>query len=452
MLKHANNNRGQSLVLYVISLTVILGTMALAFDLGRGFLLRARMQHAADSAALAGVRELPYYSLAASAALDYAARNGFTDGDGSIVVTAYPHPTISNRYVVDVTASSANFLAPVIGSNFLSVSVSAVAEFNAYLPIDITGGGEYGANGVMTLSMFGPYGYYSYGDALSTRWLNDGTPNPDHKPGGYDFMIEIPDNYYSINGTTIAKVEIFDPDTWNNGGDNAAPGLRIDEIRNAPGGSHPQPINRRNTTIYSLYAPDDTPNDYTDDVLIAEATYGPDVSWTDMKWVSPDGFEININDYGTGKYRLNIRATDGASENGFNLRAGPPDAAFDPDNGTKITAVGAIPMNFNDSGVVTINLGHVAPEAAGLVMHINKFDTDVGAKTIDYHCDTLSQSWPGVLSGNGTWKEDLIEIPADYAGGNWTATYEAGLQDTSVWTMWLEGAIEGQPGFVRLVE
>lgn len=452
MLERIKDNTGQSMALYVIVLTVLLGAMALAIDLGRAFLLRARMQHAADAAALAGVREIPYHALAELAALEYTSRNGFTDGAGGTVVTPYPDPAVSNRYVVEISGVSANFLAPVIGSSMLTVTASAVAEFNAYLPIDINGGGEYGANGVMTLSMFGPYGYYSYGDALSPRWLNDGTPNPDHKPGGYDFMIDVPEDYYSTNGTSIVELQIFDPDTWNNGGDDASPGVRIDEIRPAPGGAHPQPSHNRNTTVYSLYAPDDTPNDYTDDTLIASAEYGPEVSWTDMQWVTPDGFEFNINDFGIGSYRLNVRATDGSSENGFNLRAGPPDTDFNPDNGTNITAVGAIPMNFNDDGLVTVLLGYVAPEAAGLTMHINKFDTDVGAKSVVYHCDTLTGSWDGALSGNGTWQEDMIDIPQGYPGGSWTATYQAGLQDTSVWTMWLEGAIEGQPGFVRLVE
>lgn len=446
------NQKGQSLILVVLMMAILAGAIALAFDIGRAHLLKARLQHAADAAALAGVRELPYTLFARQAALDYSGRNGFADGVDEVVVSSHQHPTVSNWYVVEVSKPSIHTFARLIGRFSSQVTARAVAEFDAYLPIDISGGGEYGANGVMTLSMFGPYGYYSYGDAHSPRWLNDGTPNPDHRPGGYDFHIEVPHDYYTHNGTNMFKVEIFDPDTWNNGGDNAYPGVRIDEIRNAPGGSHPQPNNRRNTTVYSLYAPDSTPNDYSDDALVAQTTYGPEVNWTDMQWVTPDGFEFNINDHGTGRYRLNIHATDGSSENGFNLRAGPPAAEFDPGNGTSVTAIGSLPMNFNDDGIVAVRLGHVAAEAAGKTMHINKFDTDVGAKSIVYTCDSLPGEWPGVLSNNGDWREDTIDIPADYTGGVWTATYEAGLQDTSVWKMWFEGMIEGQPGFVRLVE
>ncbi|MFA6449614.1 MAG: pilus assembly protein TadG-related protein [bacterium] len=446
------NEKGQSLAIYVLLIGVLAGAMALSFDMGRAFLLKSRMQRAADAAALAAVRDLQYPLIAHQSALDFAGRNGFTNGADEISVAAYPSDQKSNWYVVEISQPSLHLLAPLVGIMKSNVSVSSVAEYNSYLPINITGGGEYGANGIVTLSVFGPYAYYSYGDAYSPRWLDNGQTNPDYKESGYNFAINVPQNYYTINGSNWMRVQIFDPDTWNNGGDDAAAGLRIDEIRSAPGGSHPQPANRRNTTVYSLYAADNTPEDLSDDVLIAKATYGPQVTSTDMKWVTPAGFEFNVGNYGTGRYRLNVQSSDGSSENGFNLRAGPPVSTFNPNNGTSITAIGAMPMNFNGSGAVTVVLGTVGAEAAGAKMHINKFDTDVGAKSITYRCDSLASQWSGILSDNGKWKEDIISIPDGYTGGKWTATYTAGLQDTSVWTMWFEGTGAGQPGFVRLVK
>jgi len=431
---------------------IMLASLSLVVDFGNAYLNKAEMQKAADAASLAAVRELPYTNIAQSVSYNYASFNGFAHGIDSVSVYSYPHDINSNWYVVEIHKDVKHILAPIIGFDSLAISVKSVSEFNAYIPINISGDGEYGANGTMTLSMFGPYGYYSYGDAFSPRWLNNGDKNPTYRADGYDFILDVPDNYYQINGTNAVKLEIFDPDTWNNGGDNAYPGLRIDEIRYAPSYPHPQPSNIRNTTEYTLFAPDSTPNDYSDDVQIAKAIYGPEVSWTDMKWVSPDGFEFSTSDFGTGKYRINIKATDGSSENGFNLRAGPPSGDFDPDNGTSVTALGALPLNFNDDGMITVTLGNVPAEAAGKKMHINKFDTDVGAKSIVYRCDTLPGDWAGLLSGDGTWKEDILTLPSDYSGGTWTATYYAGLQDTSVWTMWFEGMVAGQPGFVRLVE
>ncbi len=452
MRSESNRRNGQSIVLFLILLGIMAGIMSLSFDMGRGYLLKTRMQSAADAASLAAARELPFIGTANAVAMNYAQRNGFVNGVDGITVEAFPYPSKSNWYYVKISGPSNHLIAPLIGFRQATVSVMAVSEFNAYLPLDISGGGQYGTNGIVTLSVFGPYAYYSYGDAFSTKWLDNGSLNPDYKANGYDFVLNVPNDYYAKNGTNLVKLEIFDPDTYNNGGTDAYPGVRIDEIRSAPGGSHPQPSNQRNTTVYSLYAPDNTPNDYSDDVLVATAVYGPNVTTTDMKWVTPSGFTFNINNYGTGNYRVNVKSTDGSSENGFNLRAGPSTGAFDPANGTSINALGALPMNFNGSGVVTVKLGYVAGEAAGKNMHVNKFDTDVGAKSITYKCDALPGQWTGTLSDNGKWKEDIVSIPAGYTGGTWTATYTAGLQDTSVWTMWFEGTVQGQPGFVRLVK
>jgi hypothetical protein len=233
----------------------------------------------------------------------------------------------------------------------------------------------------------------------------------------------------------------------------------VDEIRSPPGSPHPGlPSGQSNVTRtrYQLFAPDDTPNDVSDDTLIAEATYGTNTN-TDMKWVTPPGFEIDVTDYGPGNYRLNVKAIAGASENGFNLRAGPPGYDYaNPANTPELfnahmSAVGLLPTNFNQSGVITTALGRIPSEAATLKVHVNKFDTDVGAKSVTYS-DELGNTWSGTLSANGTWKEDVFTVPEDYPGSNLFATYTAGNQDTSVWYMYFEGYLPGQPGRVRLVD
>ena len=99
-----------------------------------------------------------------------------------------------------------------------------------------------------------------------------------------------------------------------------------------------------------------------------------------------------------------------------------------------------------------MELGFVPASAAGTRMHINKFDTDIGSLRIVYSCSTLTQTWDGVLSGNSEWKEDVIDIPSNYAGGIWYATYYSGITDVSLWNMWYEGMTENQTGFVVLVE
>ena len=54
-----SEQRGQSLVLVVISLTVLLGMAALVLDLGLGWYAKRQLQASVDAAALAGAQELP---------------------------------------------------------------------------------------------------------------------------------------------------------------------------------------------------------------------------------------------------------------------------------------------------------------------------------------------------------------------------------------------------------
>jgi hypothetical protein len=208
-----------------------------------------------------------------------------------------------------------------------------------------------------------------------------------------------------------------------------------------------------------------------------------------MAWVTPDGFKLDITDprwasrFTAGgddpvNFRLNVKTINGASENGFNLRAGKPIAnvrerlrygttqyslynsttgkwgnwsntnPFNSNNGTNITASGSIPMNFNAYGNTTIALGHV--EAGATSVSITKFDTDVGATSVYYSDGT--HYYTGILSGGDEFRTDKFDLGDNYAGGDWTATYAAGTGDTSVWDMSFVGPSSLSPGSVRLVK
>jgi len=457
LLRLSHRQRGNALVFTAMVSVGIMGFSALVVDAGFLYTEKARMQRAADAAALAGARQLPQEIKAGQEAHRLAGQNLYEDGTGGVTVVGTRNPDGQHPgwYEVEITRPVNLFFAPILGVNNSTVRATATASFTSPLPLNINGGGIYGTNGIQNLSVFGPYAYYSYGDAFSPQWLDNGQENPLHNPNGYDFQLKIPANYASINGTNTVKVEIFDPDCWNVGNAADAGSGKIDEIRAAPGGGHPQPTHNRTTTRYQLFAPSDTPNDPTDDILIAEAIYGPETTTaTDMKWVTPGGFEFNMASYGAGNYRLNVKAINGSSENGFNLRAGPPRGTgvpFDPNNGTQINAMGNLPINFNISGTVNIELGEIPAEAAGSNIYIDKFDTDVGAKNVTYY-DNKGNTWPGRLSGNGTWKMDVLTLPQGYTGGKLYAQYQAGAQDTSVWQMYWDGGIPGGPSILRLVK
>jgi len=456
----ALRERGSMLVWVVVLIVVMIGMSSLVVDVGFIQRERARMQRACDAAALAGARQLPYEDAALMMARDLAYKNGYTHGDDDTEVTGTRNPDglHSGWYQVTITRQVDYFLAPIMGYNNGVISVSATASYTSPLPLYISGSAnEYGTTGIMNLSCFGPYAPYTYGDCHSVKWYNDGTENPHYKENGYDFMLEIDSNYYALNGTNQVCVQIFDPDTWNVGDATDAGNGKVDEIRSAPGGGHPQPSSRYNTTTFKLFAPDSTPADFTDDYLIAEATWEPGDNWSDMQWITPGGWEFSLADYGYGKYRINAQTTDGSSENGFNLRAGPPDACtgdeddWYPENGTEITALGNLPINFSDTGTVMVDLGYIPPEASGFDVYVNKFDTDVGAKSVMYY-DEYGNSWPGELSGNGTFKIDTLTIPEGYGGGHLYAEYEAGRQDTSVWQLYFDGRLDDGPAELRLVD
>ncbi len=501
----SRRRRGSVIVYVTLALVALLGAAGLSIDVGNLYLQRDRAQRAADAAALAGALKImdggakddaDAQAKTVAAANDYDATKDATFE--SVINPDGNHPSY---YQVHVTKPAPVFFMAIFGWRYKTIGASATATYEVPVDLDINGGGEYGKNGPVTLSMFGPYAQHTYGDCYSPIYLQNKTINDKYVSTGqfgYDFKVAIPKDYASVNGTDVVNLEIFDPDTYNgNGSNDAVDGQSMDEIR-TPQSGNPKKATvdgtanfdiNNTTTRYRLYDTKGT-DDPSDDTLIAEATYRDDSS-TDMKWVTPDGFTFNINDSrwadrfsesgpGSVNFRLNIKTINGSSENGFNLRAGPPlptvlntrvkngvnqykyqapgdssaswhndPPSFNSSNGTNITATGHIPMNFNASGTATIKLGYVAPTATKVT--ITKFDTDVGAQSVVYH-DTNGNSWTGVLSGGDEFKTDVYDLGANYPGGDWTATYRAGTGDTSVWDMSYQGPSESRPGGVRLVK
>jgi hypothetical protein len=95
-----------------------------------------------------------------------------------------------------------------------------------------------------------------------------------------------------------------------------------------------------------------------------------------------------------------------------------------------------------------VQLGYVPATATQIT--VDKFDTDVGSKSVIYTDGTYS--YTGVLTKNDEFLPDVLQLPANYPGGNWTARYTAGAQDTSSWSMRYTGPSLNRPGLVRLVK
>jgi hypothetical protein len=454
-------------------LVVFMGMCAIVIDMGYRYFRRSQAQTAADAAALAGAFWLSNPTYADSLAKWYAAKNGYDIGvSGVSVTTVTPVNGNASRYKVVVSRPEPLFFAGIFSRTSPRIGADATAEYISNADLNITGGGTYGVNGDVTLSLFGPEGRYSNGDPFSVTNLNNGQPNPAHQGfNGYDFAFNVPANYSSLFASgdsetlkNTVTLDIFDPDCFNAGGEPNATANTVDEYRRPNGEAGTS--THATTTKYSLFWDPGTPNDKSDDLAVGSPIEIGANSSYDMKWNRMFSWDKR-NYTGTGRYRLNVLSTDGSSENGFNLRAGPPndldsrgseEATWSSRYGSKaanpvITATGNLPMNFNVTGTVNVTLGYVPTEAKGGSLFINKFDTDVDAKSVTYRCTSLpNQTFAGTLSSDGTWKLDTIALPSTYTGGIWTANYQAGRGDTSVWSMTFQNFVPGTPGNIRLVE
>jgi len=458
--------KGQIIVLFVLFLSVAMPITGLVVDYGFIELNRTRMQNAVDAATLSATYRLNTGDendawVEADAVLD---DHGYGTSHGDTVVgTLNPDGTHPNRYRVALTRTINTFFGPFIGVDSMKISVFATGQMNSYVELSITLAGQYGQDDPEALiGLKGKYAAYAHGDPYSTVKGPGGGPNPDYDPEGYNFFVYIPkpsEDYVAINGTNICDVEIWDPESY--GEFDESTGMK---------------------TEYRLYAPDTTPTDFSDDVQIAYFKEFSDPS-TNAKWnnwqdlvavggTDAYGFRVDTSATGFGRYRLNVRTTAGSRGQGFHLRAGPPLARdgdgnyiepFNPNNGTAISADGNLPIwfriDYNTS--LDITLGYVPGTVAGNAIHVMRFDSDCGAKSVSYwnEADGAGTLYPlgsapiPITSADASvWVEDIIDLDLSYTGTTWHATYDSGGFDQTVWRMWYEGMTDATSGFGFLVE
>jgi hypothetical protein len=127
--------RGQVTILIAFAMVAVLGTVALAVDVGYMEHQKTRMQSAADAAALAGASALAGGSSSISAAADEdATLNGFTNGASNTTVTVNNPPKSgpndgNSNYVEVIIAQPQNtYFLRVVGFKQLNVSARSVAE------------------------------------------------------------------------------------------------------------------------------------------------------------------------------------------------------------------------------------------------------------------------------------------------------------------------------------
>jgi Flp pilus assembly protein TadG len=136
-VKNLRNEDGQTLVLIALAMTMLLGFMALAIDVGVAFRAKRNAQIAADAAAIAAALDYKYNSSASSAKTAgqaAAASNGVTNGTGGVVVTVNV-PPVNGPYAgtagfieaIVTEPSPTIFMGLLSHSSFLTVGARSVA-------------------------------------------------------------------------------------------------------------------------------------------------------------------------------------------------------------------------------------------------------------------------------------------------------------------------------------
>jgi Tfp pilus assembly protein PilX len=137
LFAHTRQERGQTLLLFVLALTVLIGFVAMAIDVGLLFEDRRHLQNTADAAALAGVAELPRDpAMAKQKAAEWAVSNGVSSSEIKSVevrTTDFPNDTLA----VEVETTFDWIFGRVLGQTSSAVSAKAAAQVGS-----LAGGGD----------------------------------------------------------------------------------------------------------------------------------------------------------------------------------------------------------------------------------------------------------------------------------------------------------------------
>jgi Flp pilus assembly protein TadG len=142
-MKRFGNESGQTLIMVAVGMSVMLGFVGFATDVGVMLHEKRIVQAAADSAAIAGAARLPYGSTAVTqAALADATLNGFTHTSSNGINVTVTNPPLASQvgnasfateqYVqVTISQNTSAYFMKLFNLSHLNVSATAVASDGA---------------------------------------------------------------------------------------------------------------------------------------------------------------------------------------------------------------------------------------------------------------------------------------------------------------------------------
>ncbi len=129
LIKIAKNEDGQAIVLAALLMVVLMGFAAFAVDIGNVALAKAKLQNAADAAALAGAQDLGTANDPADTAKNYAEMNGVEESETTVTA---PYNSDSTKIKVECTRTIFHTFAQVLGFTQTDVSAYAIAKKNSH--------------------------------------------------------------------------------------------------------------------------------------------------------------------------------------------------------------------------------------------------------------------------------------------------------------------------------
>jgi Flp pilus assembly protein TadG len=231
------DERGQAIVVIAFALVALVLFAGLALDAATIYAGQSRLKRAVDSAALAGVVELPSEATAAARTRQFMLGNGFDIANPESIPlfeTARVPSTEYMQWAVTVTHRVPLLFLPMINFSHADVTEVAVAEYRSMVDVYTSQTGGRGIVGPTNLSNWGRWANPRWGDAYTPQcWTcNSGCdafgagknfcpepsgPNPDHSElynefaQGYPLRIYIPPAY----AYDEVQIEILDPDGHN---------------------------------------------------------------------------------------------------------------------------------------------------------------------------------------------------------------------------------------------
>jgi hypothetical protein len=428
--KQRKEEKGAALIWIAGTLVILLSMAAFATDLGWILLWNARLQAAADAAALAGVVNLPGFEAMARADAELAAAaNRFPIGAMTQMVDEV---IAENEYRVTLDTSVDTFFLRLIGFDRFNLSQSAHAQYIKPVRLGSPSSQFGGPPADFWAAINGRYTEIQQGDPYASQCITHSTNSPgcavatsdgSFRPGGYYYGIELGP------GSQNLSVQFYD------GGHYVQPsGETVDGTSNTGDRSwrwDDWPVDQRGVLLeYNLYEPDSTPTDPTDnDVLRCDGIFpvnGPPGEGHFNTWGGANNCTVSGSlTEGVWVLQLPSPLYEGATK--FGIRA-------DVTSGPAPKVYGILDMsiyvNF-DGGSAEPYLAEIRPEHGGKTLDVDiwdlgdndgeahiRFIDPVGGDANPPACSWTSTSSSSPSSG-GTISDCVIEISGQRFNAEW---------------------------------